>query len=232
MTEPSPAQASRSDVPTQPSRSGIPLRRPSRCRDARRQSPHVVHLRLSFADAATRARRRRKPGACAVRRGLVARERSSRAADHCGAEAQRSSPPRPYDDCWVQHSVTEKFVLLPVAPRRVRRPSDNLSVDDDLLRQELFSRQIKLGAVGKPIPVVVSALGPVDVYLPEYQVATEQVLNHQCRHPTLVTGRVLGPPILAGVRVTGVRPPRGAEPRPQLLRSQHPMRLTQASDMR
>lgn len=175
---------------------------------------------------ATEARRMRGSA------GLVARERSSRAADHCRAELAGSSPPRPHDDCWVQHSVTEKFVLLPVAPRRVRRPSDNLSVDDDLLRQELFSRQIKLGAVGKPIPVVVSDLGPIDVYLPEYQVATEQVLNHQCRHPTLVTGRVLGPPILAGVRVTGVRPPRGAEPRPQLLRSQHPMRLTQASDIR
>ncbi len=51
---------------------------------------------------------------------------------------------------------------------------DNLTVDDDLLRQELFSRQINLGTVGKPIPVVVANLCRVDLYLPENQVATER----------------------------------------------------------
>jgi hypothetical protein len=78
----------------------------------------------------------------------------------------------------AKHSVAEKFVLLSMAPRRVWRPSDNLPVDDDLLRPELFSRQINLGTVWKPIPVVVADLGPVDVYLPKDQVTTEQILNH------------------------------------------------------
>jgi hypothetical protein len=78
----------------------------------------------------------------------------------------------------AQHSVAEKFVLFSMALRRVWWPSDHLAVDDDLLRQELFSRQINVRTVGKPIPVVVADLDPVDVYLPKNQVTTEQILNH------------------------------------------------------
>lgn len=91
----------------------------------------------------------------------------------------------------MQHSFAEKFVLLSMTPRCVRRTVDNLTLDDDFLRQKLVSRQINFRTVLKPIPVVVTHLGAVDVNLSENQVTTEQILHHKRRHPTLVTCRVV-----------------------------------------
>lgn len=83
-------------------------------------------------------------------------------------------------------------------PWRVWRPSDNLAVDDDFPWKKLGRGQVNLGAVGKPIPVVVAHLASVYVDLPKNHITTEQVLNHQCRHPALVTRRILWPPLRPG----------------------------------
>jgi hypothetical protein len=53
-----------------------------------------------------------------------------------------------------------------------------LAVHKDLASEELIGREVDLGAIRQPVPVVVADLGPIDVDLAEDQITPEQVLDH------------------------------------------------------
>lgn len=74
--------------------------------------------------------------------------------------------------------VVQELVLLSMAAGSIRWPNNNMAVDDDLAGEKLFRRQIGLSAVGKPIPIVVSDLGPLDVYLSQDQFTTKEILHN------------------------------------------------------
>lgn len=47
-----------------------------------------------------------------------------------------------------QHAGAEKFLLFTVTTRSARRTDDDLTVDDQLPRQELLDRQVDVNTVG------------------------------------------------------------------------------------
>jgi hypothetical protein len=90
----------------------------------------------------------------------------------------------------------------------------HLSVDGGFAGEKLVGCQVDFNAVGQPIPVVVPDFCPGDVDLTENQGTSEQVLDHQRGHSALHPGRVVRPPMLAGIRIAGVGPPGGPQYRP------------------
>jgi hypothetical protein len=129
-----------------------------------------------------------------------------------------------------EHTLAQELVLLATPPGRIRWPLLHLTTDNGLAGVELVSRKVDLGAIAQPIPIMVPDLRLTNIDLAEDQVPSEQVLDHQCRHSALTPGRVVRPPMLQVVRITGVRPPGSPQQRPQHLHAQHPKTIAWGYD--
>jgi hypothetical protein len=121
-----------------------------------------------------------------------------------------------------KHTSTQELVLLATSPRSIWWPLLHLTAGNDFAQVELVSGEVDVAAIGQPIPVMVADLGLINEDLAEDQVASEQVVDDQGGYSALTPGRVVWPPVLQVVRVTGVRPPGGSQYRPQQFRVQHP----------
>lgn len=130
-----------------------------------------------------------------------------------------------------EDSRSQQLVLLAMAARPVRRSHDNLPAHHLLFRQELVRCEIHIRSVGKPVPVVVTNLYPVDVDLREDELTAEDILHDQSRHAALVASRILRGPLLAHMGVAGIRPPCRLEIWAKLnSRNRHSRILPSASD--
>ncbi|MFG6195141.1 hypothetical protein [Nonomuraea sp. JJY05] len=72
-----------------------------------------------------------------------------------------------------EHPLPQQLVLLATPAGRIRWPLLYATTGNDLAGLKLIGREVHLGAVRQPIPIVVPDLGPTDMDLAKDQVTSE-----------------------------------------------------------